>query len=908
MLSRDHQQIIKGITVFRDFQDQSQYFYLPSEKVKIANNGKGIQFVAYIDGEVVEGTQPNFSDDLDRTGGFLTLEVELGPDEQELEQIRSELESTAGTVRLAQVPFTNGAVKLVMFGSTGGENQAVDFTVAGSSKPSLMGKQTAVFSLRLGGKEAQIMWALLKNGSQTQVAINYDLEYLGVMPAYHLEITVDFKATEDYWQHHIDADFNLESNSLKIVSNNDIDLIMRDLVNKGAITIKEVDFTSDGTGASALGSDNPDKMKIVRDLLSPTLFDATAIPREDYNVLGSTLPSERENGGAPLPSPTASATPKPTPTKTVTPTPSTPTPTTSVPPSTNTSTTTPTSTVTPTATTTTTTTATPTPTTPGPVVPPPSADGGDTPIPPPSTEPPPRVTTPPPTSPPPTTPPPTTPPPTTPPTRPPTTPPPTTPPPTTPPPTTPPSEKDTPEKVETRIGINVGYSMKHRSISQQLKRTFVFDKAEAKTHVCHPAGALSLEGTNFDASKQVSLVRLNEGPFKDIDIEIRSALDFEELQIIEAIVHLSYGFRERNGDKTKRLHEKSISVNAAEPRKFARFFVDGFGTLTYDYTVEFIHKPGSIIGTHETKIRSRLFENVTERDIAINITDHSPLLPIEIQPGNIVFSEDAVQSVQVFVAPERDLNGRTIIFKDGTTDLKKFLIFPKEEDKYVYFKREKFFFKEDFMEEEFENQTDSQVIVNRPETRVLNISPILLNTASLISKAIVEVKYRNVEGQELAKGLVLTTQNNDGPPPFFAIVVEEEDPRIWTARTKFLMVNGDILEGEDRTYQIEQPPISLESCGLKVLKVSTLLDQETFSNNIAAVQVQIFENNGDANPLETITLKKTKVDETVVLKGVDIDDPLSAVVNVFKKDGSEEILNFVVPTGSNELLLRITNI
>ena len=343
MLSKDHQQIIKGITVFRDFQDQSQYFYLPSEKVKIANNGKGIQFVAYIDGEVVEGTQPNFTDDLDRTGGFLTLEVELGPDEQELEQIRSELESTAGTVRLAQVPFINGAVKLVMFGSTGGENQAVDFTVAGSSKPSLMEKQTAVFSLRLGGKEAQIMWALLKNGSQTQVGINYDLEYLGVMPAYHLEITVDFKATEDYWQHHIDADFNLESKSLKIVSNNDIDLIMRDLVNKGAITIKEVDFTRDGTGASALGSDNPDKMKIVRDLLSPTLFDATAIPKEDYNVLGSTLPSEKETGGATLPSPTASATPKPTPTKTVTPTPSTPTPTTSVPPSTNTSTTTPTS-------------------------------------------------------------------------------------------------------------------------------------------------------------------------------------------------------------------------------------------------------------------------------------------------------------------------------------------------------------------------------------------------------------------------------------------------------------------------------------------------------------------------------------------------------------------------------------
>jgi len=450
--------------------------------------------------------------------------------------------------------------------------------------------------------------------------------------------------------------------------------------------------------------------------------------------------------------------------------------------------------------------------------------------------------------------------------------------------------------------------MRHRSISQQVKRTFVFDKTEAKTHAYHPAGALSLEGTNFDASKQVLLVRLGDGPFKEINIEIRSALDFEELQVLEAIVHISYGFRERNGDKTKRKHEISIAVNAAEPRKFISFFVDSFGTLVYDYFVEFIHKPGTIIGTHETKIRSRTFENVTERDIAVNITDHSPLVPIEIQPGNIAFSEEAVQSVQVFVAPEKNANGRTVIFKDGATDLKKFLIFPKVEDQYVYFKREKFFFKEDSIEDEFENQRDSQVIVNRPETRVLNISPILLNTAGLISKAIVEVKYRNVEGQELSKGLVLNAQTGDGSTPSFAIVVEEEDPRIWTARTKFLMVNGDILEGEDRTYQIEQPPISLESCGLKVLKVSTLLEQETFSNAIAAVQVQIFENNGAANPLETIILKKSKVEEIVVLKGVDVLDPLSAVVNVFRKDGTEEVLNFVVPSGSNELLLRITNI
>src|SRR5690606_32282189 len=139
-------------------------------------------------------------------------------------------------------------------------------------------------------------------------------------------ITVDFKATEDFWQHHIDADLNLDTGSVKIVSNNDIDLIMRDLVNKGAITIKQVDYTGTGAG-NPLGSDDLNAMKLVRELMSPTLFDTTAIPREDYNVLGSTLPSERTPTSTETPSSTPTPTPTTTPTPAPTPTPTSPTPT-----------------------------------------------------------------------------------------------------------------------------------------------------------------------------------------------------------------------------------------------------------------------------------------------------------------------------------------------------------------------------------------------------------------------------------------------------------------------------------------------------------------------------------------------------------------------------------------------------
>jgi len=869
MLSIDHQRIIKGITVFRDFQDTSQYFYLPEDKVRIANDGKGIQFVAYIDGEVVEGTEPEFTDNMDRTGGFLTLEVELGPTDSELTQLRDELESeVGGAVKLSQVPFKDGNVKLVMFGSTGGQEEtAVNFRVAGSAKPSLFGRQTAVFSLRLGGKEAQIMWNLLTKSTQTQVGVVYDLQFLGIMPAYHLEITVDFKATEDYWQHHIDADLNLETGSFKIVSNNDIDLIMRDLVNEGAITVNQIDFTGTGAG-NPLGADDPNAMKLVKELLSPTLFNATAIPREDYNVLTSTLPDDDDEN------PDRRDTDNPSPENRdgedsdpsngpVTPDDNDGNPDTPVTPSDE------------------------------PPRQPPTTeeeeedDGGETPETPetPDEE---EET------------------------------------PETPEeeeeegetPETPDEEEEeeeeegeTPARIGTKASINAGYSLKHRSISEKVKRTYLFNKAEAKTIDYHPSGALTTEGTQFNADNQVMLVRLGEGPFKEIEIEIRSALNFEEYRIREAIVHISYGYQETQGDKSKRKHEISVMVNSENPRKFINFFVDDFGTLDYDYYVEFIHEPGSIIGTHETKIWSRTFENTTVRDIAVNIDDHSPLIPVEIQPGHIIFSDDGVQSVQVFVAPQKDANGRTIIFKENETALKKFLIYPTVEDRYVYYKKELFFFKEDSITEEYENLTDAQVIVNRPETRVLTIAPILVNNNNLISKAIVKVRYENAEGEELTRSILLTSEDQNGMKEF-SIIVEEEDPRIWSATTQFLLRNGELIEGSEIEYHIEQPFISLESCGLKVLKISPILGPETFTGNIAAIQVQIFDTDVPeaAQPLETVILRSSKNEETVVLKDVLPSEPLSAVVNIFKKDGTEEVLNMVIPGHSEELLLKIFNV
>src|SRR6266699_3763957 len=98
---------VHGCTIFRDYTDHEQFYYLPSNRARVSDDGKGLQFVVYT--EDIEN-EPNFDLSIDHAGGFLTLEVELGPSEDEVQQIRSALASVVGVgqPKLAQVPFTDG--------------------------------------------------------------------------------------------------------------------------------------------------------------------------------------------------------------------------------------------------------------------------------------------------------------------------------------------------------------------------------------------------------------------------------------------------------------------------------------------------------------------------------------------------------------------------------------------------------------------------------------------------------------------------------------------------------------------------------------------------------------------------------------------------------------------------------
>ena len=235
MLSIEHQIQIDGYTLFRDLTDVKKYYYLPKGDVRVARNGKALNYFALIDAQMKQkGTDVMKDEDVNQSEGFMTLEVELGPTESEIETLRdSFVEKLPGALSkadasakedgkdlkmkeedeavggdgytLVPVPFDDGDVHLYVLGQDGkiDEKKTARAAIVGSTKPSLFGRENASFSMSLDKTLADVMLQTLRaynTGIQdinSQFAVTYDLKFKAIEPAHHLKIDVDFNAVEE---------------------------------------------------------------------------------------------------------------------------------------------------------------------------------------------------------------------------------------------------------------------------------------------------------------------------------------------------------------------------------------------------------------------------------------------------------------------------------------------------------------------------------------------------------------------------------------------------------------------------------------------------------------------------------------------------------------------------------------
>lgn len=349
MLSTEHPIQINGFTLFRDLNDTRRYYYLPKSEVLLSEGGKKFDFVAYHDFNTAEGKKNPTGENENLKGGYLTLEVELkNPDDDTLKNFKEELIKNYQNEKLLQelkeknitdpkeidkyitnqknlqkpivtgediiitpVQFNEGDVRLIILGNDGKDDgQNAKIRVVGSHKPSLYDKENAVFSVKLGAIEAEIIHKLLKNKltgenvsdakNSSQLAVMYDLTYKGVEPAHNVEITVNFNAVDEYKNHKFkfDSEFNFSNKdnktdsdqkedgdgyNIKVIADADVDVMLRELTNNGSIIIKQTNY-KDGED-SILGPNDPTGMELVKRLLSAELFTPVPIPYESYSAL-----------------------------------------------------------------------------------------------------------------------------------------------------------------------------------------------------------------------------------------------------------------------------------------------------------------------------------------------------------------------------------------------------------------------------------------------------------------------------------------------------------------------------------------------------------------------------------------------------------------------------------------------
>lgn len=248
MLNLDAAVQLRGLTLFRDFNDPRLYWYMPNSP-RLARAGRDplFQLLMYRD-----DATPPASGDTDRGGGFLTMTVDLGVPESVLEAVRSELSSVAGgAVRLAPVPFESGAVRVTAlgvgagsasgFGGGGGGEEGGAATsqrfveqILGSTKPSMYGDNRAAFSLELSQRGAKLMEASLEDDGASAIAVCYDLEYMGLLPAREVKIVIEYQQSYRYLRN------RAQLNTLWFKA--DIDSELERMRQNGSIEIQDVTY------------------------------------------------------------------------------------------------------------------------------------------------------------------------------------------------------------------------------------------------------------------------------------------------------------------------------------------------------------------------------------------------------------------------------------------------------------------------------------------------------------------------------------------------------------------------------------------------------------------------------------------------------------------------------------------
>lgn len=287
MLDLESRMEILGVTIYRDLDNLEQFLYAADNPHIVIENGSPLfDLFTYNKGGETADTI---------TGGFLNMAVttDLGSIRGRVE---NELKGRFGdNITLSPIPYTKGSVRVIALGetstgeSTGDVNDSLLATpgprfiekILGAGQPSLSGDNRAIFSFSLSEDGAAFFLNILSGDVDARpIGVVYELEYVGLLPAYDLEITINFRQSYDYLR----TRFTLGTLFFRA----DVDNIVEELERQEAIKIREVARTLELSTPEAMAARQQRIDKLVKDLATGALFQPSLTPGQP-KVQGDTI-------------------------------------------------------------------------------------------------------------------------------------------------------------------------------------------------------------------------------------------------------------------------------------------------------------------------------------------------------------------------------------------------------------------------------------------------------------------------------------------------------------------------------------------------------------------------------------------------------------------------------------------
>ena len=284
MLDIDSRMEMYGITLFRDADRKNQFFYLPGSPHITRENGRALfDLFSYRKGGAADQIA---------SGGFLNMTVDLGIGDlkNRIEnRLRDEFDDDSV---LSPVMFSKGTARVIALGessealSGGAETETTPSgaplvakgprfiqNILGAGKPSLIGDNRSIFSFSLSEEGAAFFLGVLQGSVDARpVGAVYELEYVGLLPSYDLEVTINFQSSYEYMR----SRFTVGTLLFKA----DIDNIVEELQRRESIKIKETARTLELSTPEAVSARQKRIDLLVKNLASGALFKPSLTPGE----------------------------------------------------------------------------------------------------------------------------------------------------------------------------------------------------------------------------------------------------------------------------------------------------------------------------------------------------------------------------------------------------------------------------------------------------------------------------------------------------------------------------------------------------------------------------------------------------------------------------------------------------